>query len=260
MSSAYHPQTDGQTEIVNKCLEAYLRCYATEKQNKWAQWLHLAEWWYNSTYHTSAKMTPFQALYGYEPPKWKDLAIVQTNLPAVKDQLEETQKIVQILKENLNNARNRMKQQADRNRTEREFEVGEWVFVKLQPYKQLSLKQKGKNKLAPKFYGPYQINKKISQVAYGLSLPETSRVHNVFHVSCLKRALGDNQIAQTTLPSLDDEGRVILEPEGILSTREKKLRYRTIKEYLIKWKDLPKEEASWENEAFCQQHPSLRML
>jgi len=69
MSSAYHLQTDGQTEVVNKCLEAYLCCYATEKQNKWAQWLHLAEWWYNSTYHTSAKMTPFQALYGYEPSK-----------------------------------------------------------------------------------------------------------------------------------------------------------------------------------------------
>ena len=64
MSSAYHPQTDGQTEVVNKCLEAYLRCYATKNKNKWAQWLHLAEWWYNSTYHTSAKMTPFQALYG----------------------------------------------------------------------------------------------------------------------------------------------------------------------------------------------------
>jgi len=105
-----------------------------------------------------------------------------------------------------------MKQQADRNRTEREFEVGEWVFVKLKPYKQLSLKQKGKNKLALKFYGPYQIKKKISQVAYGLSLPETSRVYNVFHISCLKRALGNNQTMQTTLPSLDDEGRVILEP------------------------------------------------
>ena len=68
-------------------------------------------------------MTPFQALYGYEPPKWKDLAIVQTNLPAVKDQLEETQKIIQILKANLNNARNRMKQQAGRNRTERELKL-----------------------------------------------------------------------------------------------------------------------------------------
>ena len=103
------------------------------------------------------------------------------------------------------------------------------MFVKLQPYKQLSLKQKGKHKLAPKFYGPYQINKKISQVAYGSSLPNTSRVHNVFHVSCLKKALGDHQSPQTTLPFFDDEGRIILEPKSILSTREKKLCSRVIK-------------------------------
>ena len=82
-----------------------------------------------------------------------------------------------------------MKQQANRNRTEREFEVGEWIFFKLQPYKQLSLKQKGKHKLAPKYYGPYQINKKISQVGYSLSLPDKSRVHNVFHVFCLKKVV-----------------------------------------------------------------------
>lgn len=93
----------------------------------------------------------------------------------------------------MNNARNCMTQQVDQNIIEREFEVGEWVFVKLQPYKQLFLKQKGKNKLAPKFYGPYQINKKISQVAYSLSLLKKSCVHNVFHVLCLKRALGDHQ-------------------------------------------------------------------
>jgi hypothetical protein len=129
MSSTYHPQTDGQTEIVNKCLETYLRCFVTDKQNKWLQWLHLAEWWYNSTYHTSAKMTPFQALYGYQPPSWKELATNQTKVASVKDHLDESQKVVQILKENLATARNRMKQQADQHRTEREFEVGEWVFV-----------------------------------------------------------------------------------------------------------------------------------
>lgn len=99
--------------------------------------------------------------------------------------------------------------------------------------------------------------KKISQVEYSLSLLDKSRVHNVFHVSCLKRALGDHQLAQTTLSSLDDEGRVILEREGIISTREKKLRSRVIKEYLIKWKDLLEEEASYK---FRQQHPSLHML
>jgi len=88
-----------------------------------------------------------------------------------------------------------MKAQVDRHKKDREFKVGEWVFVKLQPYKQLSLKQKGKNKLAPKFYGPYPINKKIIQVAYSLSLSDNSQVHNVFHVSCLKKALGRHQSA-----------------------------------------------------------------
>ena len=87
-------------------------------------------------------------------------------------------------------AQNRMKQQADQHRTKREFELADWVFVRLQLYKQLSLKQQGKNKLAPKFYGPYQIIRKISNVAYELKLPETSRIHNVFHVSNLKKLLG----------------------------------------------------------------------
>ena len=83
MSSAYHRQTYGQTEVVNKCLETYLRCFVIDKQNKWFQWLHIAEWWYNSTYHTSAKMTPFQALYGYETPKWKDLTTNQARVASV---------------------------------------------------------------------------------------------------------------------------------------------------------------------------------
>ena len=81
MSSAYHPQTDGKTEVVNKCLETYLCSFVTDKQNKWLQWLHLVEWWYNATYHTSAKMTPFQALYSYEPPRWKEIIQGSTKVP-----------------------------------------------------------------------------------------------------------------------------------------------------------------------------------
>jgi hypothetical protein len=205
-------------------------------------------------------MTPFQALYGYEPPSWKELATNHIKVVSVKDHLDESQKILQLLKENLTVARNRMKQQADQNRTEREFEVGDWVFVRLQPYKQLSLKQHGKNKLAPKFYGPYQINRKISHVAYQLDLPDKSRIHNVFHVSCLKKVLGQQQKAQTILPMLDEEGRIILEPEAIIATREKRLCSRVIKEYLIKWKNLPEEDVAWESEHFRQLHPSLPLL
>ena len=89
MRSAYYPQTDGQTKVVNKCVEAHLRSFVTDKQNKLLQWLHLVEWWYNSTYHTSAKMTPFQALYGYAPPKWKELIQGDAKVLAVKNQLKE---------------------------------------------------------------------------------------------------------------------------------------------------------------------------
>jgi hypothetical protein len=95
--------------------------FISDKENKWFQWLHLAEWWYNSTYHTSTKMTPFQNLYGYKPPSWKELATNHIKFASVKDHLDENQKILQLLKENLTVARNQMKQQVDQNRTEREF-------------------------------------------------------------------------------------------------------------------------------------------
>ena len=102
---------------------------------------------------------------------------------------------MQVLRDNLTRAQNRMKQQADQHRVEREFEVADWVFLILQPYKKLSLKKQGNNKLAPKFYGPYQIIRKISPVAYELKLPDKSRIHNVFHVSNLKKLLGQHQTA-----------------------------------------------------------------
>jgi hypothetical protein len=195
-------------------------------------------------------MTSFQALYGYEPPKWKEFALINTKVQAVRNKLEEEQKIIQILKENLATSRNWMKQLADKHRSESEFEEGDWVFVRLQPYKHLSLKQQGKKKLAPKFYGHFQINKKISQVAYRLELLDSCHIHNVFHISCLKKMLGQAQPVQTKILEFDDEGNFFWEPEGILDTKEKVLHFRTIKEYLIKWKDFPEEDSSWDSERF----------
>jgi hypothetical protein len=68
LNTTYHPQTDGQTEILNKCLETYLRCFASKRQNQWAQWLPLVEWWYNTSYHTTTCVTPFEVIYGQNPP------------------------------------------------------------------------------------------------------------------------------------------------------------------------------------------------
>ena len=94
-----------------------------------------------------------------------------------------------------------MKQQVDEHRSKRSFDVGEWVFLRLQPYKQISLKQSKKdNKLSPKYYGPYKVLQKIGTMAYKLELPASSQVHPVFHVSCLRKVIGENLSVQTILP------------------------------------------------------------
>ena len=111
----------------------------------------------------------------------------------MKDHLQHQQEVLQILKDNLITSQNRMKQQAYQHRSERSFEEGDWVFLRLQPYKQMSLKQLNKdNKLSPKYYGPYKVLQKIGSMAYKLELPATSWVHLVFHVSCLKKVIGNN--------------------------------------------------------------------
>jgi hypothetical protein len=176
----------------------------------------------------------------------------------VEDHIENQQQVLQILKDNLTMAQNRMKQQADQHRSERSFEVGDWVFLRLQPYKQMSLKQAKKdNKLSPNYYGPYKVLQKIGTMAYKLELPASSRVHPVFHVSCLKKVIGDKIPVQTILPELDEEGKIILEPEAITDTRIRQLRNRSISEYLIKWRKLPAEDSTWEDESFIQKDPEL---
>ena len=94
-----------------------------------------------------------------------------------------------------------MKQQVDQHHNERSFYVGDWVFLQLQPYKQMSLKKAKKdNKLSPKYYGPYKVLQKFGTMAYKLELPASSRVHPIFHVSCLKKVIGENLPVQTILP------------------------------------------------------------
>jgi hypothetical protein len=112
--------------------------------------------------------------------------------------------------------------------------------------------------LAPKFYGPYQIIKRVGPVSYKLALPTTSKIHLVFHVSCLKKVVGQNCRVQTILPELDEEGSLWLQPESVLNVCEHHLHGRTIKEVLIKWKDMSPEDATWEPTAILQQFLHLQ--
>ena len=122
----------------------------------------------------------------------------------------------------------------------------------------MSLKQyKKDNKLYPKYYGPYKLLQNIGSMAYKLELPASSWVHLIFHVSCLKKVIVDKIPVQTILPELDKEGKIILEPEVIIETRIHQLRNWSISEYLIKWKNPPTEDSTWEDEYFIQKHPEL---
>jgi len=139
MSTAYHPQTDGQTERVNQCLEMFLRCSVHDKPKQWKAWLPLAELWYNSSYHSTLGCSPFKALYGHDPimptvpPETSDASTTVAELLATR------QEQLLMLKEQLARAQNRMKTYANRNRVERQFQVGKQVLLKLQPYTQSSV-------------------------------------------------------------------------------------------------------------------------
>jgi hypothetical protein len=129
LSTSYHPQTDGQTEVVNKCLETYLRCFASERQNQWAQWLPLIEWWYNTSYHTTTRMTPFEVVYGQNPPSILSYIPGVSKVQAVDQTLTVCEAILHTLKENLVMAHNRMKKQADQGCSEHQFVEGDQVFL-----------------------------------------------------------------------------------------------------------------------------------
>ena len=198
---------------VNKWIEGYLRNYVTGQQRTWIKWLHLGEYCYNTTYHMSIRMTPFKALYGY---KALDYAYLAFGAPKAKDWIQDSQDILKILEENLQTAQNQQKLYADKHKIEWSFEVGDLVYLRLQPYRQSSLKKKGAEKLKPRFYGPYRIIRKVGEVAYELELPQESKIHNVFHVSNLKKTIGQHIASSTELPPLDDAGLLVLIPQLIV--------------------------------------------
>lgn len=131
-SLAYHPQTDEQSERLNRCLETYLRYMIGHKPTDWSKWLAQAE--FNSNFHSSLGMSPFKALYSYESPMPTFELVAQIKVDFVDHLLRERQLMDKMLKDNLIRAQNRMKHFADNRRSERKFEVGDWVFLKLQPY------------------------------------------------------------------------------------------------------------------------------
>ena len=248
MSSSYHPQTDGQTERLNQCLETYLRCFIHSCTSKWSQWLPLAEFWYNTSYHSALGKTPFMVLYGQEPRQLGIRTVTSTPASDVDEWLSQRNLMTQLIQQQLQRAQQRMKHQADKGRSEREFQIGDWVFLKLQPYVQMSVANRTNQKLSFKYFGPYLITDKIGAVAYKLQLPAGSRIHPVIHVSMLKKAVPQEaQVSIDIPPACNPETDMIAQPEQFLERRLVRTGDKVIMRVLVKWKGLAKSLATWED-------------
>jgi hypothetical protein len=155
-------------------------------------------------------MTPFEAVYGQNPPSVLSYLSGVSKVQAVDQMLIVREAILHTLKENLVMAQNRIKQHVDQGHSEHQFAEGDQVFLRLQPYKQNSVKVEHCQKLVPNFYGPYIVLKCVGQVVYQLALPNHSKLHLIFHVSFLKKVIGTKCQIQTNLPDLDEEGYIWL--------------------------------------------------
>ncbi|GJW51048.1 putative reverse transcriptase domain-containing protein [Tanacetum coccineum] len=194
MSTAYHPETDGQSERTIQTLEDMLRACVIDFGNGWIKHLPLVEFSYNNSYHASIKAAPFEALYGRKcrsPVCWAEVGEAQLTGPDLIQ--ETTEKIVQI-KQRIQAARDRQKSYADLKRKPMEYQVGDKVMLKVSPWKGVVHFGK-RGKLNPRYVGPFKVLERIGSVAYKLELPqELSRVHNTFHVSNLKRCYSDEPL------------------------------------------------------------------
>ncbi|GJX27268.1 putative reverse transcriptase domain-containing protein [Tanacetum coccineum] len=249
MSTAYHPQTDGQSERTIQTLEDMLRACVLDFGKGWDKHLPLVEFSYNNSYHTSIKAAPFEALYGRKcrsPICWAEVGDRQLTGPEIIH--ETTEKIVQI-KSRIQAARDRQKSYAGVRRKPLEFQIGDKIMLKVSPWKGVIYFGK-RGKLNPRYIGPFKIIDKVGTVAYRLELSEQlSRVHSTFHVSNLKKCMVDEPLA---IPldeiQIDDKLHFIEEPVEIMDREVKHLKQSRISIVKVRWNSRRGPEFTWERE------------
>ena len=219
---------------------------------EWARWIPFAEWWYNTTFHSAAHTTPYEVVYGQAAPVHLPYLSGDSMVDTVDRSLHAREETIKLLKFHLHRAQNRMKQHADGKRSDRQFAIGDLVYIKLQPYRQQSVVHRSCLKLSARFFGPYPVLEKIGQVAYRLALPLGAKIHSVFHVSQLKKHVG-HALTQAELPVFDDEGLIAKVPVCILDRRMKKQGNHAITEVLVQWSNGYPEDATWEKLHHLQQ-------
>ncbi|KAH0776452.1 hypothetical protein KY290_007863 [Solanum tuberosum] len=249
LSTAFHPQTDGQVERTIQTLEDMLRACVIDFKGNWDDHLPLTEFAYNNNYHSSIQMAPYEALYGRRcrsPIGWFEVGEAGLIGPDLVHQAMEKVKVIQ---ERLETAQSRQKSDTDVRRRALEFEVDDWVYLKVSSMKGVMRFGK-KGKLSPRYIGPYRIAKRIGNVAYELELPqELAVVHPIFHISMLKKCIGDPSLILLTESVRIKDGLSYEEiPIQILDRQVRRLRTKEVASVKVLWRNQFVEEATWEAE------------
>ncbi|KAF8753823.1 hypothetical protein RHS01_06832 [Rhizoctonia solani] len=235
-SSAYHPESDRQTERVNQFIEFYLRSYVAADHLDWATWLPLAEYAYNNAKHSATGKTPFELVYGRNPimnPSNVPANVPEADLVAntLAQEWKEAESALRMTKERMTKTTGMIP----------EYSIGKKVWL---DGKNIELRTNS-NKLDPKQLGPFKVTEKISSHAYRLELPETLKIHNVFYVGLLSKAHeSPSQPFPSRPPPETIEGEEEYKVEQIIDSKRQQGKWF----YLIKWKGYGPEDNSWEPE------------
>jgi hypothetical protein len=238
LSTAFHPQTDGQTERLNQTLEQYLRSYVNFQQDNWVQILPMAQFAYNSATAEATKVSPFFANFGYQPEAYRQPRPDKARAEQARIIVEQLKSFHNQLATDIQFLNERSAAYANKKRSmEPTFKEGDKVYLLRKHIKT----KRPSTKLDFKKLGPFRVLEKISSVNYRLQLPKNSRLHPVFHVSLLEPARGNTPIATDT--ELQPENEIAeFEVEAIL---DKRLVGRQ-EQFLIKWRGYDTRDNSWE--------------
>ena len=248
MSSAYHPQTDGQSERTIQSLEDLLRTCVLDHLGTWSDMLPLVEFTYNNSYHSSIGMAPYEALYGKRCRT--PLCLQQDGESVVlgPEFLQQTTKKVKMIQDRMRATQSRQKSYGDKRRRPLEFEAGDHVFLRVTSTTCIGRALKSR-KLTPRFIGPYQITRQIGPVAYEIALPpHLANLHNVFHVSQLRKYIPDPaHVLEEDDVQIREDLTIGVGLVRILDSQVKQLRGKEIRIVKV-LQDETTQEMTWEME------------
>ena len=256
-SSAFHPESNGQSEATNSTIMDLLRAYTIDRPSNWDEHLHILQFAYNNTPHSATGKAPFQVVYGKKLPT--PTCRIGSQIPVADHFAQDHTTILKEVTKSIQQAQERYTKQVNKKRTAMQFKENDIVLLRIEKHRLKSIEKHPKVKLAPRFYGPFKIIQKINDNAFRLDIPSHWRIHNSFHISLLRPFRGSIPLHPIIDdPPLLEEDSEILVPESILDHDQTTTRTGTVyHRYLIKYKNHSIEEAQWIPESSLSAYQAL---